>query len=296
MKNVAVIGLGNMGMGMAHNLVRKGFSVSGFARTLETRQALDRIGGQSRESSAQAAKGCDAVFLMVLDGEQVLDILRGGLKDALSPGATLIVTATIGRSAMLHVQALLQGSGVHLLDSPVSGGRGGAEAGSLTLMVAGAASVLEGNRDVLEAIGKNIYHVGEQVGHGQVLKACLQALIGVTYEGLFEAMVLGAKAGLDPQVLSTVINNSFVGSRLTETTTAQVVQRQFQGGGSHIGTMHKDFGISMDMARELGVPMPAASVAMQMFQAGKTAIPDGDNWCIVQLLEQLAATRIRKAP
>lgn len=296
MKKVAVIGLGNMGLGMAINLAAKGFAVSGYARRSEARGELTRHGGTPAASAAEAARDCDAVLLMVLNGEQVLDILETGLKDALRPGATLIVTATIGHSAMLRVDQLLQDSGVDLLDCPVSGGRGGAHGGTLTLMAAGGTSVLEANRDVLNAIGANLYHVGERAGQGQVVKACLQALIGVVYEGLFEAMVLGAKAGLDPQVLSTVINSSFVASRLTQATTALIMDRQFSGGGSHIGTMHKDFGISMDMARELGVPMPAASVAMQMFQAGMTAIPDGDNWCIVQLLEQLAATEVRRIP
>ena len=133
-----------------------------------------------------------------------------------------------------------------------------------------------------------------EIGQGQVVKACLQAMIGPCFEALFEAMVLGAKAGLDPEVLATVINSSLVASNLTKNTTPLIVERKFTNSGSHIGTMHKDFSISLDMARELGVPMPAASVAMQMFQAGLTAIPDGDNWCIVQLLEKLAATEVRK--
>lgn len=294
MKKVGVIGLGNMGMGMARNLASKGFAVAGHARRPEVKEALVRCGGRPAASAADAAQGSDVVFLMVLNGEQVLDILAGGLLEALRPGATLIVTATIGRSAIQRVEKLLAGSGVDLLDCPVSGGRAGAQGGTLTLMVAGKPSVLAANQDVLHAIAANIYHVGESIGQGQVVKACLQAMIGVTYEALFEAMVLGAKAGVDPEVLSTVINNSFVASKLTQNTTGLVMDRQFSNGGSHIGTMHKDFGISMDMARELGVPMPAASVAMQMFQAGMTAIPEGDNWCIVQLLEKLAATEVRR--
>jgi putative dehydrogenase len=292
-KTVGVIGLGNMGLGMAANLAAKGFVVSGYARKLEAKEALLALGAASLSSAAAVGERSDVVFLMVMNAAQVMDLLQGGLKDAMRPGSTLIVTATIGRHGMLAVDELLRGTGIGLLDCPVSGGKGGADGGTLTLMAAGAKEVFDAQQDVLAAIAGKIFHVGEAIGQGQAVKACLQALIGVTFEGLFETMVLGAKAGIDPETLSAVINGSFVGSKLTQSTTAFIVNRQFSGTGSHIGTMHKDFGLSMDMARELGVPMPATSVAMQMFQAGLSALPDGDNWCIVQLLEKLAATEIR---
>ncbi len=294
MKTVGIVGLGNMGMGMARNLLLKGFAVRGYARRGEVREAFAKHGGTTVASVTEVARGTDAVLLMVLDDTQVTQIADDGLLEALEPGAALIITATIGQSAVRRLAQRLQGRDVRLIDAPVSGGKGGADTGTLTLMAAAPKSVLDNQNDVLGAIGSNIVHVGDVPGEGQVVKACLQAFIGVSFQGLFEAMVLGAKAGLDPSVLSTVINNSFVGSKLTASTTAHIVARRFRGTGSHIGTMHKDFGISLDMARELGVPMPASSVAMQMFQAGKTAIPEGDNWCIVELLESLAATKVER--
>ena len=294
MKRIAVIGLGNMGMGIAKNLVEKGFAVSGYARRPAIREAFERIGGRNADSAADAARDCDVAFLMVMNGAQVLDIVGEGIADVMPQGGTVIVTSTIGRSAMLRAAGLLAPKGIAVLDSPVSGGKGGADAGTLTLMVSGSPHVLAAHRDVLEAIGSKIYHVGNEIGQGQVVKACLQAMIGTCFEALFEAMVLGAKAGVDAELLATVINSSFVASNLTSSTTPRILERKFTNGGAHIGTMHKDFSISLDMARELGVPMPAASVAMQMFQAGITAIPDGDNWCIVQLLEKLAATEVRR--
>lgn len=293
MKQVAIIGLGNMGMAMAMNLAAKGFSVRGYARRPGLNEVLRGHGGTPTASAAEAVHGADTVFLMVMNGDQVLQVLRE-TRDALRPGATVIVTATIGLQAMQQAEGLLNGTGVALLDCPVSGGRGGAEGGTLTLMAAGPTPVLDAQREVLGAIGTRLFHVGESVGQGQVAKACLQALIGVVYEGLFEAMVLGGQAGLDPRVLAELINHSFVGSRLTQATTERIVERQFTGGGSAIGTMHKDFGISLDMARALGVPMPAASVAMQMFQAGQSVMPEADNWGIVLLLEQLASAAARK--
>lgn len=291
---VGIVGLGNMGMGMARNLLRKGFEVRGFARRAPVSDEFVRLGGTAVPAAADVARGARAVFLMVLDAAQAMELVDGGLADAMAPGAALIVTATIGRSGVQRIAHRLQAAEVAVIDAPVSGGKAGADAGTLTLMAAAPKPVLDAHQDLLRAIGECIHHVGDEPGDGQVVKACLQALIGVTYQGLFEAMVLGAKAGLDAQVLSEVINSSFVASNLTRGTTAHILQRRFRHGGSHIGTMHKDFGISLDMARELGVPMPAASAAMQMFQAGKTAMPDGDNWCIVELLETMAATRVQR--
>jgi L-threonate 2-dehydrogenase len=116
----------------------------------------------------------------------------------------------------------------------------------------------------------------------------LQALIGVSFEGLFEAMVLGERAGVATDVLAGVINDRFIASRLTETTTGHIVARRFRNTGSHIETMHKDLRISLEMARAVGAAMPATAVVGQMFQAGRSAIPDGDNWCLVEMLETMA--------
>jgi putative dehydrogenase len=294
MKKIGFIGLGNMGMGMAKNLLRKGFPVKGFDLREEVRNEFKQYGGIPVNSAGETAEGSDVVFIMVLNGQQVIGIMEGGFTEKLKKGTTVVISATIGRSYVKEAEKLLVAAGAEVMDVPVSGGKSGAHSGTLTLMVAAKRAVLDDNDEVLQAIAKNIYHVGEEIGLGQVVKACLQAMIGASYEALFEAMVLGAKAGLDPEVLSTVINNSFVGSNLTKETTQLIMDRKFTHAGSHISTMHKDFAISMNMARELGVPMPAASVAMEMFQAGITAIPEGDNWCIVQLLERLAATEVRR--
>jgi 3-hydroxyisobutyrate dehydrogenase-like beta-hydroxyacid dehydrogenase len=294
MKQIGFIGLGNMGMGMAKNLLEKGFAVKGFARRKEVGDEFKKHGGILVDSVGAIAEGSDVVFIMVLNGQQVIEVIEGGLKDGLEKGATVIISATIGKSYVQEAERLLVSAGAEVMDIPVSGGRNGANNGTLTLMAAARKSVLDDHNEVLRAIAGNIHHVGEVVGQGQVVKACLQAMIGVSYEALFETMVLGAKADLDPEVLSMVINSSFVGSTLTRDTTELIMDRKFTNAGSHISSMHKDFAISMDLARELGVPMPASSVAMEMFQAGMTAIPEGDNWCIVQLLEKLAATEVRR--
>lgn len=294
LKTVGIVGLGNMGLGMARNLLKKGFAVRGYDKRPEGLAALSELGGIASGNANEVAQEAAAIFLMVMNADQVEEIIAGGLLDAMAPGATLIVSATIGAGPVQELANRLAGKRLHLIDAPVSGGKAGAEAGTLTLMVATPGHVLEGNKDVLMGIGSHLIHVGEAPGQGQIVKSCLQALIGVSFEGLFEAIVLGAEAGVSPEVLGEVINNSFVGSKLTAVATDHIVARRFRNTGSHISTMHKDIGISLDMARRLKVPVPATEVAMQMFSSAFAAIPDGDNWCIVELLESMTKAGVER--
>jgi L-threonate 2-dehydrogenase len=225
-----------------------------------------------------------------MDEAQADAVMSAGLGGAMVPGSALIVTATLGASAVRRLAADLAARSVDLIDCPVSGGKAGADEGSLTLMAAAAPEVLARHDAVLRAVGSTLIPVGREPGAGQAVKTCLQSLIGVAFEGLFEAMVMGARAGVQPQVLADVINASFAGSRLTRTATEHIVARRFSNTGSHIATMRKDMGLGRQMARELDLAMPAAEAAMAMFEAAMQAMPDGDNWCIVALLERMRAS------
>jgi L-threonate 2-dehydrogenase len=182
-----------------------------------------------------------------------------------------------------------------MIDSGVSGGLPGANAGTLTLMASGPKAVFDENLDVLRAVGDEdaIFHVGEEIGAGQVVKACMQALVGVTFQGTFEALVLGAKAGVNPQVLLDVLGSSVVGSTLFKRTTSYVMERDFVDTGSHIAVTWKDLGLTLDLAREAGVPMPSTALANQLFQTGMTMFPGEDNWAIVKVLELMADTVVQ---
>ena len=145
---------------------------------------------------------------------------------------------------------------------------------------------------MLQSVGKNIFHVGEEIGMGQTVKASLQVLIGATFTAIFEALVLGSKAGVPGKVLYEVFTSSGVRSPLLENCAKLIMDRAFQDTGSHIGTMYKDLGISMNLARENGVAMFTASSAYELFQSGISLFPDEDNWSIVKLLEQIAGTEV----
>jgi 3-hydroxyisobutyrate dehydrogenase-like beta-hydroxyacid dehydrogenase len=291
MKKVGVIGLGNMGMGMAKNLIKSGFSVIGFDLDDKRLRKLKENGGSTATSTVQVGKETDAVFVMVMNGEQVKAVVADlvtGLKDR----GTIILTATIRPEEAREAYSIADIEGVAMLDSPVSGGMDGAHNGTLTLMTAGKNSVFNDCIKILEAVSSNIFHVGEEIGEGQTVKASLQAFIGASFTAIFESLVLGSKAGIKGQTLYDVFSASGVGSPLFKNCAGLIMDRKFNNTGSHISTMYKDLGISLDMAKKNGVPLFTAGAAYELFQAGISMFPDEDNWSIVKLLEQISGTEV----
>jgi 3-hydroxyisobutyrate dehydrogenase-like beta-hydroxyacid dehydrogenase len=296
MKKVGLVGLGDMGIGLAKNILKNGFELTGFDLQEERLQMLSQLGGKPATSCREVAENSDAVFVMVLNGQQVKEVILGeqGLLQGLKPGSTIIVSATIHPSEIREVEPPVVKKGINLIDTPVSGGKSGADNGTLTMMAAAKKEVFEDCKEVLETVGQNIYHVGEEIGMGQTVKASLQALIGASFTAIFESLVLGVKAGVKAETLYEVFSTSAVGSPLFKNATKLIMERKFKGTGSHIGTMYKDLGISMNMAKEVGAAMFTASAAYELFRAGMSLFPDEDNWSIVKLLEQIAGTEVKK--
>jgi 3-hydroxyisobutyrate dehydrogenase-like beta-hydroxyacid dehydrogenase len=296
MKKVGLVGLGDMGIGMAQNILKNGFALTGFDIQEERLQRFAKLGGKPAISCREVGEHADAVFVMVLNGKQVQKVVYGdqGLLEGLQPGSTIIVSATIHPSEVRDVEPVVLEKGVNLIDSPVSGGKSGADNGTLTMMAAAKKEVFEDCKEVLEAVGQNIYHVGEEIGIGQTVKASLQALIGASFTAIFESLVLGVKAGVKAETLYEVFSTSAVGSPLFKNAAKLIMERKFKGTGSHIGTMYKDIGISMNMAKEVGAAMFTASAAYELFRSGISLFPEEDNWSIVKLLEQIAGTEVKK--
>jgi 3-hydroxyisobutyrate dehydrogenase-like beta-hydroxyacid dehydrogenase len=283
-----------MGLAMAKNIVDSGFPLTGFDVRQESLGLLEAAGGEPVGSAAHVGANADAVFVMVLNGRQVREVVAGedGLLETMKPGSTIIVTATIDPAEIEELAPLIAEKGIEIIDSPVSGGKGGAEAGTLTLMAAAKKEVFEANLEVLQAVGEKIFHVGEEIGMGQTVKASLQALIGATFTAIFESLVLGAKAGVKGEVMYEVFTASGVRSPLLENCAKLIMDRAFKDTGSQITTMYKDLGISMNMAKKNGVAMFTTSAAYELFQSGISLFPEEDNWSIVKLLEQIAGTKV----
>ncbi len=294
MRRVGIIGLGDMGMGMARNIIKGGFPLTGYDLRDARLAELEEVGGTRATSCREVGESSDAVFVMVLNGDQVEQAIFGqdGLAEGMKPGSTIIVSATINPSEVKKLVEPLSEMSIHLIDTPVSGGKSGAEDGALTLMAAARSEVLEENRGVLDAVSKVVFHVGEEIGQGQTVKAALQALIGTTFAAIFESLVLGASAGVKGETMFEVFGSSGVSSPLFKGCSKLIMERKFKDTGSHIGTMYKDLGITMNMAKENGAAMFATAAAYELFRSGISLFPDEDNWSIVKLLEQIAGTEV----
>ena len=162
------------------------------------------------------------------------------------------------------------------------------------MMAAGKNHVLDNCLTVMQAVSKTIHRVGSKPGMGQTVKACLQSLIGSIFSATFEASVLAAKAGVSGQVLYDVFSTSGAGCGVANTALENIIDRKFSNTGSHIATMYKDLTIALDMARDLGVPLLTAANAMQLFQAGKSKHPDGDNWVVTRVIEDIVGAELSR--
>ena len=296
MTKVGVIGLGDMGSGLAKNLMKAGFDVWGIDLSEERRAAFVSLGGIIAETPADAADSADAIFIMVMNGSQVDTVLFGanGVMETLNDDAAIILTATIKPSEARKIGNRVLAAGKQIIDSPVSGGFPGAQGGTLTMMAAAPDALLASKRLVMDAVSANIHHVGTKPGEGQSVKACLQSLIGSIFAATFEASTLAAKAGISGQVLYDVFSTSGAGCGVANTALDNIIDRQFEGTGSHISTMHKDLTIALGFGEELGVPLHTASTAMQLFHAGKTKYPAGDNWVVTRVLEEIVGAELHR--
>ena len=299
MENVGIIGIGDMGSGLAKNLLAAGFKVSGFDPNPDRMKDFDMMGGSRCANPAAVGAASQLVFVMVMNGDQLREVVfgddgQGGLRSAMAPGSIIVLTATIKPKEATALAQDLEGSGLLLVDSPVSGGQPGAEGGTLTMMAAGTDEAIAAAKPAMEAVGGTIHRVGDEFGTGQIVKACLQSLIGSIFTGAFEATALAAKAGVPGQVLYDVFSTSAAGCGITNAAVGNVMNRTFEKTGSHINTMHKDLTISLDLAMDLGVPLFTASTAMQLFQAGRTRHPDGDNQSVALISEEIVGTGLKK--
>ncbi|MEO0379493.1 MAG: NAD(P)-dependent oxidoreductase [Pseudomonadota bacterium] len=296
MSSVGVIGLGDMGSGLAKNLIKNGFETWGRDLIPTRHSAFADMGGHAAASTAEVGAHAQYVFVMVMKGAEAHEVILGedGLASSMSPGGTILLTSTIKPAEARAIGEGLKDTGLKLIDSPVSGGYPGAQSGTLTLMAAAPDNVLGDARPVMEAVSASIHHVGIAPGEGQVVKACLQSLIGSIFSATFEAAALAAKAGVPGQVILDVFSTSSAGSGITNNALQKIIDRQFEGTGSHINTMHKDLTISMALGEELGVPLHTAAAAMQIFHAGRTRHPGGDNWVATRVIEEIVGAELHR--
>ncbi|WP_226703935.1 3-hydroxyisobutyrate dehydrogenase [Microbulbifer elongatus] len=273
MKNIAFIGLGNMGGPMAANLVKKGFAVTAFDLSAPMLESAVASGCHKAESAHAAIDGADAVVSMLPSGEAVRSLYLGvhGLLQAMTPGTLLIDCSTIAANDARQVIAAASERDIEALDAPVSGGTAAAAAGTLSFMCGGSDGAVERARPVLEAMGANIFHAGP-AGSGQVAKICNNMLLAIHMIGTAEALQLGVDNGLDPSVLSEIMRASSGGNWSLEKYNPYPgvmenvpASREYQGGFS-VALMLKDLGLAMDTAAGSASSTPLGALAKNLYQ------------------------------
>ena len=274
---IGFIGLGNMGAPMAQNLLKAGHALQVFDLNPHAVQELKAAGATAKETPKAAATDVEAVITMLPAAAHVKAVLTGeeGILAGITKSTTIIDSSTIDPASVKTFAELAKQNGNTFVDAPVSGGTGGAAAGTLTFMVGGTAEAYEHVKPVLQAMGKNIVHCGD-TSTGQVAKICNNLVLGITMAGVSEAMALGEALGIDPKVLGGIINtstgrcwssdtyNPFPGVVETAPST-----RGYTGG---FGTdlMLKDLGLATDAAKLARQPVYLGALAQQLYQTMST--------------------------
>ena len=270
---IAFIGLGNMGAPMARNLMKAGHSLSVFDVVPAHVDALTAHGATAASTAGAAAAHGELVITMLPSSPHVRSVYLGpdGVLAGAARGAPLVDSSTIDPQAAREVAAAALAQGHPMADAPVSGGTGGAAAGTLTFMVGATATLFDCIKPVLAQMGKNIIHCGD-VGTGQAAKICNNLLLGISMIGVSEAMNLGASLGIDPKVLAGIINTSSGRCWSSDTynpypgviDTAPAARGYTGGFGTDL--MLKDLGLAVDAARQARQPSPMGALAQQLYQ------------------------------
>lgn len=261
---VGFIGLGVMGKGMAHCLLRAGYRLHVFARRDAVAQPLVEAGAGRAASPADVGRECRLVFLCLSDDAAVEEVLFGehGLAHGLAAGSCVVDTSTIAATSARAFAQRLAKQGVTLLDAPISGGQQGAESGTLACMVGGPADAVAACREVMVVFCKAITHVGE-VGAGQTVKSCNQVAVAAAMLGVADAIALARSQGVDPAVMREVLLGGTARSFVLEKHGQRIIDGEFKPG-FRARLMRKDLRIALATAQAGGAALQAAPVAERL--------------------------------
>lgn len=293
-ERVGFIGLGIMGRGMAHNLLKAGFDVRVWNRTAARMDAVVAAGAAAASSPADVAAHSDIIFICVSDTPDVEAVVLGadGVRAGARPGSLVIDTSTISPQAEREIAARLAERGVYLLDAPVSGGSEGAARGTLSVMVGGSAEQVARAMPYLQAVGKTITHVGEQ-GAGQMVKLVNQILVVVTMLGVSEALVFASAGGLDLERTLAAVSGGAAGSWMLANRGPQVLNGDWRPGFT-IDLQQKDLRLVHETAAALGVPLLATDMVAGLYRTLQAqGLGQEGNHALIKALERLTGVSAR---
>jgi 2-hydroxy-3-oxopropionate reductase len=295
-ERIGFIGLGVMGKPMARNLRVAGLDLVVHSRSPGPVEELVAEGAERASDPGELAANVDVVITMLPDTPDVDLVLFGerGVAGGIRPGSLVIDMSTIRPSEASRFAERIAAADVAMLDAPVSGGERGAIDGTLSIMVGGRDDAFGRALPILEILGGNVTHVGGP-GAGQVAKACNQLIVGATIQAVGEALVLAAKAGVDPATVREALLGGFAGSKILEVHGQRMLRGDFTPGFR--SALHlKDAGIVTETAEELGSPTPSFAVAAAaLSELVATGRGDLDHSALVTLLEDRAGVEVSTA-
>jgi 2-hydroxy-3-oxopropionate reductase len=291
---IGFIGIGIMGQHMSAHLLDAGYEVVAFDIISDNLAKIVDRGAERGTSSRDVAARSDVIISMVPDSPDVEKVALGedGIIEAARAGLTYADMSTIAPGTAVRVARELGSKGVRCLDAPVSGGEVGAKNATLSIMVGGPEDAFNEMLPIFEVMGKTINLCGLN-GAGQTVKACNQIQVALNFVGMAEALVLGAKAGVDPAIILRVLSGGYAQTRVMDVRGPKIIEGEFDPGFKS-KFHYKDLNIIMETARELQVPLLATAVAHELFSAllahGRG---DLDHSAVITILEDLAGVQAR---
>jgi len=296
MAKLGFLGLGIMGYPMARNLLRAGHQVALWSHTAAKAKELAQAeNGIWCDTPKQVGEFAECSFLILGDTEMSAQVILGpgGLAHGAGPGAVIVDAATVSPSRSRQMGVELGKRNIHLIDAPCTGSRPGAEAGTLTFMIGGDKDVYERVRPFFEPMGKRLYYCGGP-GMGLQAKLSQNLLLSNIMIAFNEAIVLSTKGGVDPQLMLDILTNSAAKCGLVDFKAPYIFARNFATNFS-VKWMHKDIGLMMESAQELGVPLPLTGITQQMFRAAMaTGHAEEDICSTINVLEGWTGVEVKK--
>ncbi|PYS01487.1 MAG: 2-hydroxy-3-oxopropionate reductase [Acidobacteria bacterium] len=292
---IGFIGLGIMGMPMARNLMKAGFPLTVHNRSQAKVEDLVKEGARRAASPREVASATDIVITMLPNSPDVELVALGasGIRQGVRAGQLFIDMSTINPIVSQKIGKELAPLGVAMVDAPVSGGEKGAIDGALSIMAGGAPEDFERALPVFNALGKTITHMGP-IGAGGFTKLANQIIVAVNLTAIGEALVFGAKAGVDPQKMIRALAGGLAGSKCLDQKSEKILSGDF-APGFKIDLHFKDLNLIQDAARSVGVPIPTAAFVEQLFAALRVRGRGGlDHSGVITLFEDLAGVQVRR--
>ncbi|MBU9174675.1 L-threonate dehydrogenase [Burkholderia gladioli] len=277
-RQVGVIGLGAMGLGVARSLLRAGFRVHACDLREDVLAAFAAEGGVPCATPAELGARCDVLITLVVNAAQTEAVLFGeqGAVPAMRAGSVVISSATVAPDFAVQLGARVEAAGLLMLDAPVSGGAARAASGEMTVMSSGPAEAYAACEDVLAAIAGKVYRLGAEHGAGSKVKIINQLLAGVHIAAAAEAMALGLREGVDADALYEVITHSAGNSWMFENRVPHILNGDYTPL-SAVDIFVKDLGLVLDTARRSKFPLPLSATAHQMFMSASSAGHGGED-------------------